>query len=175
MILVTLGDPYSCNTELLAKVLDSYQPTEPVALIGSHAHWTYQLEKLKIKGPAFSAVHHQIEDGWTPGFYFVDVGIKTKDQDARHITEKERGEIAFQSLEFARNFLTKRGRHADIKLLTAPIEKKACARHSAGSKPCVVSPCSQTATLNEYNARTLASMSVVTAMSFSCWCQYVYN
>lgn len=44
MILVTLGDPYSCNTELLAKVLDSYQPTEPVALIGSHAHWTYQLE-----------------------------------------------------------------------------------------------------------------------------------
>lgn len=110
MLLVTLGDPFSVNVELAARVL---APEARATLVGSAWHWHEQLRRLGISAPAAVA--------------FEDVGDPSLARPAETLTERERGLLSVRALERAIALSATVPRAA---VLTAPIDKHAC--HAAG-------------------------------------------
>src|SRR5436309_2581417 len=91
MLVITLGDPYSVNCEIVHSALRESQLYKkyPTVLIGSYNQWERQTRWTVQQTRSLQA---SSVDLW-----FYDIG--GKDKDASTFTELERGEIAKNSLE----------------------------------------------------------------------------
>lgn len=121
MIYVPLGDPYSCNIELVHRALDQIRPEKPVVLLGSHAQWLDQLRRLgrenilefrSIEGP-------DMVNG--AGLYFIDIATPAF-VSAESMAEKDRAAIAYAALEKSCDYIARAPKQA--RLLTCPVDKK---------------------------------------------------
>lgn len=105
MLIITLGDPFSINVELVhrceSQILDIAQ-THRVVLVGSKAQWICQSKALAQK----EIVLHDIpgldaEYLKKPGIYFLD--IDHTNNSAVNLSVEARGKIAAQSLAILQN------------------------------------------------------------------------
>lgn len=125
MLVCTLGDPFSINTELVAsslsKIRSSHEFAVPIVLVGSYQQWNFQSMQLGLVGrlPAFEQIQ-QLSQAKGPGFFFLDVGGRW--QDPREYSQLESGEIAVNSLKVLQGF----DPDGKLAVLTCPIDKLAC-------------------------------------------------
>ncbi|MBI2603657.1 MAG: 4-hydroxythreonine-4-phosphate dehydrogenase PdxA [Deltaproteobacteria bacterium] len=131
MLVVTLGDPYSINCELVSSALSQkshtltrFAMTENVILVGSFWHWNDQTKELRTLPPLKNI--RSLQEARPLGLSFLDIG--GEERRASELSPKERGAIAVRSLTVLETIPTEN--HPGLKLLTCPIDKKAC--HEAG-------------------------------------------
>lgn len=123
MLIITLGDPFSVNIELVASVLapSLAAPTVPIVLVGSTWHWQDQCARLGLESPDYSLIAD-----WTaairPGLYFADLGQEEDAVPAELLSRALAGALAVRSLAWVRQ-VPKSLKHA---VLTAPIDKHSC-------------------------------------------------
>ena len=132
MLIITLGDPFSINIELVTRYLTACQDNPiwqktPVVIVGSYWHWRDQVTKLDLCHPPLRKVS-SIEEPRTPGLYFLDL-LPPRELPAEKLTQKERGTMALSALEAIPR---KRSCGSPMVVLTCPINKAAC--HAAGFK-----------------------------------------
>ncbi len=128
-LIITLGDPFSINVELVAK--NFAELPAHTLIIGSRFHWQDQLSALGVELPNIQYIHTS-EQWQDRGVHFLDCGGTAKRASA--LSAQERGAIAVQTLESLNQdkFLAKLAVRNQVAVLTMPIDKHAC--HSAGFK-----------------------------------------
>jgi 4-hydroxythreonine-4-phosphate dehydrogenase len=132
MILVSLGDPLSCNVELLAKAWATVKPDEAFVVCGSFSQWKDQLSRLGLSDFPELRLSEKIDSKWQSGLFFVDIDsspfVKAEDMSA-----KQRGELSVDALKTCCEFI--RGQHEPDKyrLLTCPIDKNAATHAGFGA------------------------------------------
>lgn len=114
MLVITLGDPYSINIEMIGRELAARFAEKSllpgtVTVVGSRWHWDEQRRRLGIDEPA----------GGDRRIAFIDVSHADEHQPAESLSSKQRGGIAFRALQRVD------GLAGDLKVLTCPIDKKA--------------------------------------------------
>jgi 4-hydroxythreonine-4-phosphate dehydrogenase len=129
MLVVTLGEPYSVNVELLAPLvqgpLGRTLAGDRVALVGSAWQWRDQLQRLGVTPPPTEAVASLA--AVRPGaLAFLDVGDAGVERPAESLSPAERGRVAVRALEALRTL----GDEPCVAVVTGPIDKHAC--HAAG-------------------------------------------
>lgn len=129
MLIVTLGDPYSINIEILSRVLNGIDLHElPCVLIGSLSHWQNQLERLGIRD---QSTNKKSSDPRSIGFLNIDgPQAARKFIPAERLSTKARGMIATRALLAARDIIKDRNPNERMAVVTLPIDKHAC--RSAG-------------------------------------------
>ena len=125
MLLITLGDPWSINIEILSKLIQESSFEEifitkiPVVLIGSLWQWNQQREKLGFKKLPFQSCAN-ISEVSKCGLWFYN--ISGAEKEAHLMTANERGFIAASSLYSLKQLNNYVGKY----VLTLPIDKKSC-------------------------------------------------
>lgn len=110
-LLISLGDPFSVNIELVHKLLQNgSDPSLHTVLVGSYFHWKDQTQKIL---PQNNWVQSSVPK---PGLYFLDIGGVEK--SAPLLSPKERGEIAVKALHAIEPLLNE-----NTAVLTCPIDK----------------------------------------------------
>ncbi len=124
MLVVTLGDPFSINIEILASLMIQMPPraTHSIVFVGSAWQWQDQTKRAGLTTLVPTPIT-QFADAGRPGLHFLDVGAKEHARPAEALTSKQRGEVAKASLDR----LTTLGAVRDLAVLTAPIDKHAAA------------------------------------------------
>jgi 4-hydroxythreonine-4-phosphate dehydrogenase len=117
LLIVTLGDPHSCNVELVAKTLPSFLESGPICLIGSLWHWRDQCHRLEIREFDLNLIE-SIDGVVGEGLYFLDVG-QGSTACASTLSKNECGMIAARSLAILADFKF----HKPFSVVTAPIDK----------------------------------------------------
>ena len=118
MLVITLGDPYSINIEMIGRELSARFAGKSllpgtVTIVGSRWHWDEQRRRLGAVGHGFDALIGDYR------ITFLDVSRPADQQPAESLTSVQRGGIAFRALEKVSGIL------GDLKVLTCPIDKKA--------------------------------------------------
>src|SRR3989338_4088627 len=104
-LIITLGDPYSVNIELVNLLLKKYQSDSyDITLVGSAFHW-----KDQVGG--FAPEHLSFQN------------IEGTEKRASSLSIKERGEIAVNSLLSLKSYL--QTTQDKVAILTCPIDKHA--------------------------------------------------
>jgi len=117
--LISLGDPFSVNIELVSKLLHKVHSRNfSITLVGSYFHW-------KDQGGQDCTRIANFEDCKEGTFSFLDIGGVQK--RASQLNAKERGDIAVKALVALESILKSK---QEIAVLTCPIDKHAC--HEAG-------------------------------------------
>ncbi len=120
-LVVSLGDPFSVNIELLAKQFTDLSPN--TVLVGSFFHWEDQVQSLNFKLPKLRKITHWEE--WTPGQqHFLDIGGQQLRASA--LSSSERGSIAVKALHKLAELAALADSTKKIAILTCPIDKHAC-------------------------------------------------
>ncbi len=120
MIVVTLGDPYSINIEMLRPLFEQ-SPSYPVFIIGSYWHWCDQIRRCGLEWLPVSLDAGDRVGERPPGYYFLDVGGREMPAEALNL--QERGEIAVKALKA----LNRLDLGPTVAVLTCPIDKYAAA------------------------------------------------
>lgn len=129
MLIISLGDPWSVNVELVVKCLSSRFASyrSKIILLGSFWHWQDQTQKLGFNVAVQKITKFQ--EAKQGSLNFMDCGGESK--DAALLSNKERGDIAVKALYALQDILNlKRSETDKLAILTCPIDKKAC--HEAG-------------------------------------------
>lgn len=125
MLIVTLGDPYSANIELLLRVGVSTASQWPVVLIGSEWQWRDQIRRLGLPLPAYRRVSSPAA-ARVGELSFLDVGSEADQLPAEHLSPEKRGALSVRSL----SAVPKDVHGQRLAVVTGPIDKHAC--HMAG-------------------------------------------
>jgi 4-hydroxythreonine-4-phosphate dehydrogenase len=132
MLVVTLGDPFSVNVELLAPLLAERQgriasargpaASHATVLVGAREQWETQASHLgapELELTPVGALGH-VPTG-QGGLYFLDVGAGLPQRSAESWAEAERGAAAVRALATLDGFAP----HGALAVVTAPIDKHA--------------------------------------------------
>ena len=123
MLVITLGDPYSINCDLVSSYLRRHNckpQNYPIVLVGSSWHWLRQLARLGTKkDEKISYIKSWAEVG-EKGLWFLQIDEpKSLHKDVEFLSSYERGLIASRSLK-ALSFMPRR---EVLAVLTCPIDK----------------------------------------------------
>ena len=127
MLLITLGDPFSVNIELVLRFFSSMREKPqsgegfPIVLIGSYWHWNDQQKKLGLPKLELQPITSLLQ-AKEPIRYFLDISPQYK-KTAEKLSHRERGAIALAALESIPSHWNPQRRLA---VLTCPINKSAC-------------------------------------------------
>lgn len=123
-LVVTLGDPYSCNVELFCRSLmeSALNKSVRILVLGCVQVWDHQTQALKFDLPIerLNSVKDLPNEN---GMYFLPVGSRSSG-DVKTWSAEESGRVALESLELAVSCVThllEAG--CDVSLLTGPIDK----------------------------------------------------
>lgn len=125
LLIITLGDPFSVNIEVISSMLlDMQDVSYPIVVIGSYWNFCNQVQTLELPKKDFALIR-SFSEVTTNQLYFLDIdnGSLSKKR-ASYLSPKERGQYAVSSLYKLRDIDEDK---YEVAVLTAPIDKKACA------------------------------------------------
>lgn len=130
MLVITLGDPYSVNGELLLTWIkdhgSSLPKSVPWVLVGSRRHLEDQAQRLHLPLPPWRLIADF--RGLSSGvFNLLSIDESDPWMPAEHLTAAARGQLAVRTLQVLRDLNTQ----LPLAVVTAPIDK--AATHAAGS------------------------------------------
>ena len=123
MFVITLGDPFSINIDLLLSYLEEKKPIfleYPLVIVGSQWHWKRQIERLgRNLSYKLKYVYSWSEVGFSGGWFLSIPETNDLCQDVEKLSSYLRGKIAYLSLK-SLSFLRVQ---ENLAVLTCPIEK----------------------------------------------------
>lgn len=123
-LFVTCGDPLGVGIELVQRSRDLLsRPNLTTVIIGHLGQWRRQSNQLRIPWPELRVIHSLSELRNMPpsvdgDLVFLSVAESVPDQDARQLSEQQRGQIALAALQ-----ALPRQSSGQIAVVTAPIAK----------------------------------------------------